>query len=114
MIKNWLPFHIYLPAFYSFLKQNVSKADGILAGEESFEIVELETFEQSDIDTIDGYLNSLTEEGETSKASAEETLASKILGIKTAAILKSYYQLTLIERKILFNVPLTEEELAGL
>lgn len=80
MILQWKSFSIDLDSFNAFLKSDIPNADGIVAGEEHFEIIEKNTFEQSDINAVQAYYDGLTEEGEIAKKtpSIEDALKIRI------------------------------------
>lgn len=82
MILQWKTFSIDLPSLGAFLKTNISKADGIVADIDTFEIIEKEPFDQEDAEAIQTYYDSLTEDGEAIKSAipAATIIKNKILG----------------------------------
>lgn len=110
MQLSWKEFDIDLPSFKRFLDENVEKADGIVATEDSFVIVEREAFEQSDIDAVQGYYDALTEEDEALKISRPARLIVAINAAREDLLSANWSQLTQVQRKLLAVLPLTTEE----
>lgn len=67
MTLQWPSFKIDLESFNQFLRNSISNADGIVADDDKFIIVESAPFSQADINSINSYYNSLTEDGEQQK-----------------------------------------------
>lgn len=67
MLLQWKNFTIDLVSFNDFIKNNIPKSDGIIADSSGFTIIEKIPFDQTDIDVIQTYYDSLTEEGEIAK-----------------------------------------------
>lgn len=110
MTMQWKTFKLDLQTFNQFLIDNVPKADGIVAYEEHFEIIESELFDQSDIDLINTYYESLTQSGEELKLTRDVRLAEAAELVKQLLLTKDLSTITTIERKILLRVPLTVDE----
>lgn len=114
MTFEWLEFKIDLESFNQFLKDNIPSADGIVAREINFTIVEAEPFTQDEINQINQYYNSLTEEGELEKINFKLDIPTAINNCKLALLTKTYSSMTIIERKILLNLTLTDSELVSI
>lgn len=111
MILPWKSFKIDLKSFYQFLSTNIPNSDGIIANDSHMEIVEKSTFTQSDIDMIMQYYSSLTEEVESAKINRTTTAQTKVAILKLGMVSKTYDQLTLLERKVLLGLELTESDI---
>lgn len=111
MICNWKSFQIDLPSFLRWLNQNIPSADGICAESSNFNIIETTPFTSEEIDMINNYINLLTEEGEDIKRARPSILQTKFEAIRTAAIPKRWVDMSILERKIIAQVPLSESEM---
>lgn len=61
MILQWKAHSIDLSAFNTFLKENITSADGIVADSDKFEIVETTPFTDEEKSIIQVYYDSLVE-----------------------------------------------------
>lgn len=107
----WKEFRIDLNALYNHLEQNLENFDGIFAQNEHFDIIKKEEFTLSDLDMINNYLNSLTEEGEATKLNRPALALKALEKCKTEMLTKSYSQLSILERKIILNLELSESDI---
>lgn len=107
---EWKTYKIDLRSFNQFLQTNVPKADGIVAYEDHFVIIESEPFDQTDIDAITNYYNSLTESGEDLKLTRDVRLIQAAEVIRQDLLTIDLTNLSVIERKIMMNMTLTLDE----
>lgn len=110
MMLPWKEFQICLRSFSEFLAINVTNADGIVGTEENLTIVQKAPLTQAEIDTISGYYNSLTAEGENLKITRPIRLSISIKQMKEDILQKDITTLNTIEYKLLLNLPLTVAE----
>lgn len=111
MILQWKSFKIDLASMSEYLANNISHYDGIIANNEHFEIITLQELSELEIDKIMIYYNSLNEQDEQAKLNIPISRESALLKCKNAMIHKDYDDLSLIEKKILLKIDLTEEEI---
>ena len=114
MKLNWKPFYIHLKSFNNFLKENIPNSDGIVCSNLDFEIIEKNELTTVEYNSIINYYDSLTESSEQQKKQSEETLKNTIKEIKKNIVNKNISELTICEKKILFNIELTSEEIESL
>jgi hypothetical protein len=110
MRLSWKTFKIDLSSFNDFLVANVPNADGISATTGDFAVVERESFGQGDVDLVNSYYGSLTEEGEFLKLNRPSLLASAVYDLRVGMLSKEYSEFSLVERKLLVGIALTVEE----
>lgn len=110
MRLNWLSFQIHIPDLSAFISANIPQADGILADESGFEIIEVSPFQQEQIDLVNNYLASLTESAENAKIERAENLAIKIKELVEQNISVAWHKKSNIEKKLLLGQPLTTQE----
>lgn len=103
--RSWLPFKIDLSSLNEFLK-TIPGSDGIIADIEGFSAV----VDESHFEALDTYISSLTMEGELEKLNYPKRLTKAVQDYKMTLITKPYSALTLMDRKLLMNLPLTIEE----
>lgn len=111
MILPWKEFQIDLASFGQFLLLEIPKADGIVANEDYFEIIELEPFTSLDVTKINDYLDNLDPEIELRKIQRPYIIEQNIVMIKSQALEKPYYSLSALEKKLLFKVTLSDVEI---
>lgn len=106
----WKPFQIDLNSFYTYVSSNVSSSDGIVATEDYFEVVESTPFTPEESSLVQDYYDSLEESSESLKLSRPESLSIAIETLKQGLLVKDLTTLTVTERKVLLNLPLTTDE----
>lgn len=111
MFLQWKDFYIDLASFYDFLQKNVSKADGIVADSNGFTIVEKEVFSVLERDTIMEYYSGLNEQGELNKVQGRKDIEAAIRNKKEDLVDKDLSSLTRLEKKLLLNLPLTDQDI---
>lgn len=113
MLLEWKQFRIDLESFHNLVK-TIPNTDGIVANEQRFEIVETSPLDETSVNTIINYYNALTEEGELEKIQFRENIPNVLLNCKNALLSKNYDDMSELERKVLLNLTLTNNELEEL
>lgn len=111
---EWRQFKIDLPSLYKFAEANIDQFDGIIAQYDFFEIVKKEEILESEIEIINGYMADLEESAELEKINRPKLILESFERCKLAMVEKTYDQMSVLERKILLNVELSEEDIQSL
>jgi len=111
---EWKQFKIDLPSLYKFAEANIDQFDGIIAQYDFFEIVKKEGIVASDIEAINEYMADLEESAELEKINRPKLIMESFERCKLIMVEKTYDQMSVLERKILLNVELSEEDIQNL
>ena len=107
MRLEWKSYNVDLELFNEWLRDNQPKTDGLVATEEELTVIEIESLNESEKTTIESYYNQLPE---YVKGYTQEELQEAILNKKQEILNKDITTLTQVEKKILLNIELTEQE----
>lgn len=114
MVFNWKEFKIDLKSFYEYLQQHVPNACGIVAFNSHFEIPSYTSFTQQEMDLINSYYDNLNKHSEDQKSQKPFFIHQALVDLKKGMLLKKFDELNTIEKKILLNIELSQEEIESL
>lgn len=106
----WKEFKIDLKSFQNMLSESCPNSDGIVACEEFFEVIEKQPLTQSETLSILSYYDGLEEVNERNKLAFPLKAKNALLNCRQALLTKSYDDMSVIERKIILNMELTQVE----
>lgn len=107
----WKQFNVHLRYLNNWIKNNYpNKTDGIIAGENYFEIVELQSLTQQEKDEIQSYYDNLTESDEQDKFNFEKNIKSAITQYKDDAINNHLNNLDDLQKKVIYGATINETE----
>lgn len=110
--RSWLGFKFCLGSLAKCVKAAVSSYDGIFADSAGFTIFIPDTEDNQLL--VDGYLNSLSEEAELNKLLYPTLVNGCLQEYKYTLLTKHYSELTVVDRKFMLNLPLTEAEISSI
>jgi len=107
MILQWKEYVINLSLFDEWLRENQPKTDGLVATKDELTVVEIEALTPEEVQQIQAYYDQLDEHVTTY---TENELRLAVTEKKQEILIKDITTLTQVEKKILLNMELTEQE----
>lgn len=115
VVKQWVAFDVDLVRLQAHMLQNLSgNYTGISCCPVLCRFVFTENAEQADIDIINSYWNALAKEIEEATILDRIELAPAMLWKKTSLVFKIWKDMSALERKLILDIALTDEEVSTL